>query len=88
MSIKDNGEFRHFDRMMRKAEKDGGKNGSRPVSCQQCIFFQPNFKYRKCFFAECYYKKDVDVFRRKPLSKDRFSKIKQHEALKFHCESR
>ncbi len=77
----DNGEFCHYDRMVRKAEKTSEqssvssevKSSSYPRSCKQCEYYQPRFKYRKCLFAECFYKKDVDVFRRKPHVRDRYS---------------
>ncbi|MCD8121962.1 MAG: hypothetical protein LUE65_06920, partial [Clostridiales bacterium] len=56
----DNGKFRHYDRMVKMAEKTekGGKteekSSSVPLSCKQCAYYQPGFKYRKCLFAECY----------------------------------
>ena len=37
-------------------------------------YYHPDFKYRKCLFSTCPYgKQDKDIFRRSPLSKDRFS---------------
>ncbi|MCD7820543.1 MAG: hypothetical protein LUH07_16080 [Lachnospiraceae bacterium] len=74
-----NGEFRHYDRMVKQAEKKEkagkteAKGGAVPLSCKQCAYYQPGFKYRKCLFAECYYRKDINVFRRKPHVKDRYS---------------
>ncbi|MCD8122841.1 MAG: hypothetical protein LUE65_11540 [Clostridiales bacterium] len=71
----DNGEFRHYGRMVKQAEKTEkmeAKGGSVPLSCKQCAYYQPGFKYRKCLFAECYYRKDINVFRRKPHVKDRY----------------
>jgi hypothetical protein len=41
---------------------------------QTVLHYHPDFKYRKCLFSTCPYgKQDKDIFRRKPLSKDRFS---------------
>ncbi|MCD8216767.1 MAG: hypothetical protein LUD01_01755 [Clostridiales bacterium] len=74
MSNKDNGEFRHYDRLAKQADKDQKPVNSAPGSCKHCEYYQPGFKYRKCFFAECYYKKDINVFRRKPHVKDRYSR--------------
>ena len=42
--------------------------------CSRCLFYRPDFKYRRCLYATCPYgKPDSEVFRRKPLTKDKFS---------------
>ena len=45
-----------------------------PPKCRLCQYYQPDFKYRRCLFATCPYgKTDNEVFRQKPLPKDKFS---------------
>ena len=74
----------HLDRMRRKADRNSKVDqstslsgeivaASAPPSCKKCKFYHPGFKYRKCLFSECHYRKEIQVFRRKPLRRDRFS---------------
>ena len=41
--------------------------------CGKCCYYHPEFKYRRCLYATCPYgKQDSEVFRHKPLKKDKF----------------
>ena len=66
--------LRHYEKMMRKSECFEASSKEVPPSCRKCMFYQPEWKFRTCTFSSCFYGKDVDVFRRKPLKKDRYSK--------------
>lgn len=45
----------------------------KPDSCKRCVYYRPDFKYRRCQFSRCPYGKQTDVFRQKPLKRDKFS---------------
>ena len=63
----------NFYRNLMKRDVPVDRNKTAP-KCRQCCYYHPDFKYRKCLFSTCPYgKQDKDIFRRKPLSKDRFS---------------
>ncbi len=72
MSDKDLQRFRHYEALIRKSKQDGTEK--KPVSCAKCVYYQPDFKYRKCLYARCPYQKVADVFRKQPLKKDRIAK--------------
>ena len=40
-------------------------------SCAKCQYYQPDFKYRKCLYARCPYQRDAEIFRKRPLKKDK-----------------
>lgn len=62
-----------FYRKLMKYEVSVDRNRTAP-RCRQCCYFHPDFKYRHCLFATCPYgKTDKEVFRKKPLFRDRFS---------------
>ncbi len=59
--------FRRIARFM--AEIPDGDNRV-PKSCADCECYQPTWKYRKCLYTRCKYNKNVDPFRKRPLSED------------------
>lgn len=63
--------FRRFERMAKSAKKN--LSGDKPGSCSRCLYFRPDFKYRFCQFTRCPYELKENVFRRKPLARDKFS---------------
>ena len=79
MPDKDFQRFRHYEALIRKSKKTGAQK--KPVSCAKCVYYQPEFKYRKCLYARCPYRKVEDVFRKRPLKKD---KIPKPEVVKMN----
>ena len=70
--MRENGSL-NFYRNLMKRDVTVDRNKTAP-KCRQCCYYHPDFKYRKCLFSTGPYgKQDKDIFRRKPLSKDRFS---------------
>jgi hypothetical protein len=65
--------FRRYEKLTREAKKAGRKSKDRPGSCARCSFCRPEFKYRNCQFSSCPFGAEKDVFRKKPLKRDRFS---------------
>lgn len=49
------------------------KYESKPGCCMRCMYYRPDFKYRRCRFSRCPYGCQPNVFRKKPLKRDRFS---------------
>ena len=45
----------------------------KPGSCAHCHYHRPDFKYRRCQFTRCPYGQKDNVFRTKPLKRDKFS---------------
>ena len=66
--------FRRYEKLTREAKKVSRKSKDRPVSCARCRFCRPEFKYRNCQFSSCPFGAEKDVFRKKPLKRDRFSR--------------
>ena len=69
MSEKEMQRFRHYEALMKKSRKAAG--GEKPPSCAKCQYYQPDFKFRKCLHAKCPYGRDTEVFRKRPLKKDK-----------------
>ena len=45
-----------------------------PPKCSQCLYYQPEFRYRKCLYAICPYgKNDKAVFRNKILPTEKIA---------------
>lgn len=63
--------FRRFERMAKSAKKN--LSGDKPGSCSRCLYYRPDFKFRFCQFTRCPYELKENVFRRKPLTRDKFS---------------
>ena len=70
MSDKDLQRFRHYEKLVKSSAmaKDPAK---KPPSCAKCPYYQPDFKYRKCLYARCPYQRDTEIFRKRPLKKDK-----------------
>ena len=64
MHYQDTREFRELDRMMRQVPNHGRR---KPESCESCMYYQPEFKYRTCLYARCPYGIKKDVFRKELL---------------------
>lgn len=62
--------FRRFERMAKSAKRD--LSGDKPSSCSHCLYYRPDFKYRICQFTKYPYNLKENVFRRKPLNRDKF----------------
>ena len=62
--------FRRYEKLTKaaKREKPGSASEHKPGSCAHCLYYRPDFKYRRCSYG-----KDKDVFRKKPLKRDKFS---------------
>ena len=78
MSEKEMQRVRHYEALMKKSRKTAG--GEKPPSCAKCQYYQPDFKFRKCLHARCPYGRDTEVFRKRPLKKD---KIPEPEVVKM-----
>lgn len=63
--------LRRYEKLSKAAMQD--KPESWPGSCKRCVYYRPDFKYRRCQFSRCPYGKQTDVFRLKPLKRDKFS---------------
>lgn len=77
MSEKEAGRLRHYEKLVRvSSNKDAAADpaGKKPVSCPKCMYYQPEFEYRKCLYARCPFGKEAEIFRRKPLKGGRFPK--------------
>ena len=73
--------FRRYERSARLKKKLSPEEESRPSCCADCLYRCPDFKYRRCMFARCPYGISDNVFRDKPLKRDRFI---EKEAAKMH----
>ena len=63
----------NFFRKLMKNTVTVDRNKTAP-KCRQCAYYHPDFKYRRCLYCKCPYgKPDNQVFRLKPLPKDKFS---------------
>ena len=60
--------FRHYEKLVKKAGDQA------PASCRKCPYYQPDFKYRSCLYARCFYDHGRSTLRDKPLKKDKFVK--------------
>jgi len=65
--------FRRYEKLAKAARKDTPVSADKPRSCACCIYYRPDFKYRKCQYSRCPYGKEENVFRKKPLKRDKFS---------------
>ncbi len=46
-----------------------------PPKCRLCIYYQPDFRYRKCLYANCPYGKAGNTaFRKLPLKSEKVAK--------------
>lgn len=65
--------FRRYEKMAKAMKKETLEPKDKPGSCARCIYYRPDFKYRKCQFSRCPFGKEKDVFRKNPLKRDKFS---------------
>ena len=65
--------FRRYEKLAKAAKKSAPELKDKPGSCARCIYYRPDFRYRKCQFSRCPYTGDTDVFRKRPLKRDKFS---------------
>ena len=79
MSEKDLQRFRHYEKLIKESQK-ATDPGKKPSSCEKCMYHQPDFKYRKCLYTWCPYKRETEIFWKRPLKKD---KIPGSEAVKM-----
>lgn len=63
--------FRRYEKLS-KAERPE-KSQNKPGCCKRCIYYRPDFKYRRCQFSRCPYGDQKAVFRKNPLKCDKFS---------------
>ena len=42
-----------------------------PKGCRGCMYYPPDWKYRKCTWTKCCYGICDNVFRKQPLEKDK-----------------
>ena len=53
-----------------REKEDHNKTAPR---CKNCCYYHPDFKYRRCLYSICPYgKPENEVFRQKPLPRDKF----------------
>lgn len=53
--------FMAYRKMMEKMPEAAG-NRKRPENCYGCEYYQPEWKYRKCYLVKCVYGREEDVF--------------------------
>lgn len=71
--------FLFFDRLMKK-RPDSTSGRSIPKKCEDCMYYQPKFRFRICLFSRCHYGfKDRQIFREHPLKKELILKSKRKE---------
>lgn len=79
MSDKNMQRFRRYEKLMKESQKRKDP-AYKPPSCAKCAYYQPDFKYRKCLYARCPYGRDAEIFRKRPLKRD---KIPAPEVVKM-----
>ena len=65
-------EFQRYDKSMRQAPGSRVSKRAVPRSCKECEFYQPRWKYRTCYYAECCYHISGSTIREKPLQDNPF----------------
>lgn len=53
--------FVAYRKLMEKLPEAAGSK-KKPESCEVCEYYQPDWKYRKCYLVQCAYGKAGDVF--------------------------
>ena len=64
---KKEGSFRKYEKLLKQKKPD-----KKPVTCKQCPYYQPEFRFRSCLYARCQFNKEATIFRERPLKKDPF----------------
>lgn len=70
MSDKDLQRYRHYEKLVRESQKAKDPE-KKPPSCAKCRYYQPEFRYRKCLYARCPYQRETDIFRKRPMKRDK-----------------
>ncbi len=70
--------MRRQEEILRRCEKltkasKKALSAGKPVSCARCVYYRAEFQYRRCQYSRCPYGLCEDVFRRRPLKRDKFS---------------
>ena len=62
--------FRRYEKLAKaaKREKLESASGHKPGSCAHCLYYRPDFKYRRCQFTRCPYGKDKELMSRDELA--------------------
>ena len=49
--------FRRYEKLARAAKREnpGSASEHKPGSCAHCLYYRPDFKYRRCQFTRCPY---------------------------------
>ncbi len=66
-------DFRRSEKLVKAVKKAQTNRTSCPKSCSQCSYYRQDFKYRTCQFSRCIYGNRENVFRKKPLGRDKYS---------------
>ena len=53
--------FMAYRKLMEKLPEAAGSR-KKPENCEVCEYYQPDWKYRKCYLIQCAYGKTGDVF--------------------------
>lgn len=62
-----NRSLRHFEKIM-KRKPDVSSRDTPLHRCKDCMYYQPRFRYRKCFYTKCKFGlTDRQIFRDKPV---------------------
>ena len=84
MSEKELQRFCHYEDLMKEARKSAMKKAvkakglaERPSSCAKCPYCQPDFKFRKCLFTRCPYGRDAEIFRKRPLRREKVARTER-----------
>ena len=64
--IKEARRIRYWERIMKTIPAYGNK--TKPRSCKDCHYYQPDWEYRKCYYVECPYQKNRYTIRSTPLA--------------------
>ena len=65
-------ELLFYERMMVMTPGFDPSNRNVPKCCKQCEYFQPRWKYRFCYYANCQYDLKKKTIRKTPLKKEHF----------------
>lgn len=60
--------FRYYENLCHKAFT---KNARKPMSCARCPYRREDFRYRTCVFTRCPFGKAENVFRKRPLKREK-----------------
>ena len=77
--------FRRYEKLAKAAKKENPGNASdhKPGSCAHCLYYRPDFKYRRCQFTRCPYGKDMSYREVRALIKDGYLEARQFGNKKY-----